>query len=157
MHLVAVATSSLSQWDELRFTSLAQNPEIRVMKSSIKFSTSLSHCPHTKKKKKWNNFYKHKAWLTVDLSTEAEEGNRGTGRNRQFVECLICAGYRAKRVFPMCCLTIHTLPFVGDEAESQKADFVHPRSYSLWGAELELEIRPTGLQGPCSHWHHMGS
>lgn len=119
------------------------------------------HIPFTlasyQKKKKWNNFYKHKAWLTVDLSTETEEGNRGTGRNRQFVECLVCAGYRAKRAFPMCYLTIHTLPFVGDEAESQKADFVHPRSYSLWGAELELEIRPAGLQGPCSHCRHMGS
>ena len=54
-------------------------------------------------------------------------------------------------------LTIHTLPFVENEAKSQKADFVCPRSYSLWGAELELEIRPAGLQCPCSHCHHMGS
>ena len=119
------------------------------------------HIPFTlpsyqKKKKKWNNFYKHKAWLIVDLSTEAEEGNRGTGRNRQFVECLVCAGYRAKRVFPMCCLTIHTA-FCRGWSRVSKGWLCTPRSYSLWGAELELEIRPTGLQGPCSHCHHMGS
>ena len=61
-----------------------------------------------------------------------------------------------REYFP-CAVSLYTLPFVGDEAESQKADFVHPRSYSLRGAELELEIRPAGLQGPCSHCCHMGS
>lgn len=45
-----VLVLSLAQREELRFTSLAQNPEIRVMKSSIKFSTSLSHWPYTKNK-----------------------------------------------------------------------------------------------------------
>lgn len=45
-----VLVLSLAQREELRFTSLARNPETRVMKSSIKFSTSLSLWPYTKNK-----------------------------------------------------------------------------------------------------------
>lgn len=58
------------------FTSLAQNPEIRVMKSSIKFSTSLSHWPHTKKKK--NEITSISIKLDLQL-TSALRQKRGTG------------------------------------------------------------------------------